>query len=122
VRIAPGIVAAGWAQRRIIQKTALTLIPSKSQGISMQTNDADTILNIAVTGPVIRIDLGTLLPQGAGADGKPQLEARMTQQLVMPLEGFVRSMGMQEQVIRKLLADGVLKATSTAAAVEVGTP
>lgn len=81
----------------------------------MQTNDADTILNIAVTGPVIRIDLGTLLPQGTGADGKPQLKATMTQELVMPLEGFVRSMGMQEQVIRKLLADVVLKATSAAA-------
>jgi hypothetical protein len=87
----------------------------------MQTNYADTILNIAVTGPLIRIDLGTLLPQGTGSDGKPQLKATMTQQLVMPLEGFVRSMGVQEQVIRKLLADGVLKATPASSSQESST-
>ena len=28
----------------------------------------------------------------------------------MPMEGFVRAFGMQEQAIKKLVADGVLKA------------
>ena len=77
----------------------------------MQTNFADTILNITVTGGLIRIDLGTVTPQGQDQDGKPILKATHTQQLVMPLDGFVRSIGMQEQVINKLLADGVLKAS-----------
>ena len=74
----------------------------------MQTNFADTILNIAVTGPLVRIDLGTVNPV-QGKDGKQQFRPTITQQLVMPLEGFARSFGMQESVIKKLIADGVLK-------------
>jgi len=29
--------------------------------------------------------------------------------VVMPLEGFVRSFGLQEQIVRKLIANGVIK-------------
>jgi hypothetical protein len=76
----------------------------------MQTTFADTILSINLTGPLVRIDLGTLAPV-PGKDGKQELRATPTQQLVMPLEGFVRAFGMQESVIKKLLADGVLKAS-----------
>jgi hypothetical protein len=74
----------------------------------MPTNFADTILNISVTGALVRIDLGTIasLP---GQDGKQELRATPTQQLVMPLDGFVRAFGLQEQLIKKLIADGVLK-------------
>ena len=75
----------------------------------MQTNFADTILGINLTGPLVRIDLGTVAPV-PGKDGKQELRATPTQQLVMPLEGFVRAFGMQESVIKKLIADGVLKA------------
>lgn len=74
----------------------------------MQTNFADTVLNLSVTGPLVRMDLGTLTPL-TGADGKQELRATPTQQVVMPLEGFVRAFGMQERLVKKLLADGVLK-------------
>ena len=75
----------------------------------MQTTFADTILNIAITGNLVRLDLGTITPI-QGKDGKQELRANPTQQVVMPMEGFVRAFGMQEQVIKKLIADGVLKA------------
>jgi hypothetical protein len=75
----------------------------------MQTNFADTILNISLTGPLVRIDLGTMTPL-PGQDGKQELRATPTQQLVMPLDGFVRAFALQEQLIKKLIADGVLKA------------
>ena len=75
----------------------------------MQTNFADTVLNVAITSALVRLDFGTVSPV-QGADGKQELRATPTFQLVMPIEGFVRAFGMQEQVIKKLLADGVLKA------------
>ena len=75
----------------------------------MQTQFADTVLNIAITGPLVRLDLGIVTPQTDG-QGKQQLRATATQQLVMPIEGFVRAFGMQEQVMKKLLADGVIQA------------
>jgi hypothetical protein len=77
----------------------------------MQTNYADTILNITLTGAMVRIDLGTVVPV-TNADGTQEGRATQTQQLVMPLDGFVQSFGVQERVIKKLLADGVLTANA----------
>ena len=78
----------------------------------MQTTFADTIINIAITGNLVRLDLGTVIPVQT-QDGKQELRVTPTQQIVMPLEGFVRAVGMQEQIIKKLIADGVLKTPST---------
>lgn len=75
----------------------------------MQTTFADTIVNIAVTGNLVRLELGTVIPAPT-QDGKQELRVTPTQQVVMPLDGFVRAVSMQEQVIKKLIADGVLKA------------
>lgn len=67
---------------------------------------ADRLVNIAVTGNLIRLELGTL--QAPAAQGQPpQLLA--TQTLVMPLEGFLPSFGMMETLVKKLVADGVIK-------------
>jgi hypothetical protein len=74
----------------------------------MNTTFADTMLNITVTGPLVRIDLGTLTPT-TNAEGKQEVRATVTQQLVMPLEGFARSFGMQESVIKRMVTDGILK-------------
>lgn len=80
----------------------------------MNTTFADTILNIAVTGPLVRIDLGTVSAV-QGQNGQQELRATPTQQLVMPLDGFVRAFGLQEGVIKKLIADGVLQPQPQAA-------
>jgi hypothetical protein len=82
----------------------------------MQTNYADTIINITVTGPLIRLELGTVINQGK--DGKQDLVATPTQQVVMPLEGFLRAFGMQETVVKKLVADGVINAQPANAAAQ----
>ena len=67
---------------------------------------SDRIVNLSVTGPLVRIELGTLqLPTAEGQ--KPQLVASQT--LVMPLEGFVQSFGMMEGIVKRLVADGVIK-------------
>ena len=89
----------------------------------MQTTFADTILNIALTGDLIRIDLRTITPVHT-SDEKQALRANPNQQVVMPIEGCVRAFGMQERIIKKLVAEVVLEAKSTpkhSASVSTGT-
>ena len=74
----------------------------------MQTFFKDGILNIAITGPLVRIDYGTATPV-TNAEGKQEVRLNPSQQVVMPMEGFVRAFEAQEQLIKKLIADGVLK-------------
>lgn len=74
----------------------------------MQTLFADAITNIAVTGTLVRIELSTAsLTQND--EGKQEVRMVPHQHLVMPLEGFVRAVGVQEQIVRRLIADGVVK-------------
>jgi hypothetical protein len=87
--------------------------------VPSSANFADRIVNIAVTGPMIRIELGTLvLPAGEGATQK----LAPSQTLVMPLDGFLVSFGMLESVVRKLVADGVVKPRPQGDAATTGEP
>lgn len=74
----------------------------------MQSNFADALINIAITGPVVRLDFGVAVPVKT-PDGKQEVRVNPTQQVVMPLEGFIRAFGAQENVVKKLIADGVIK-------------
>lgn len=74
----------------------------------MQTNFADTILNISVTGPLVRIDFGTLVPDPADPE-KKKLIATPTQQVVMPIEGFARAFATQQRIIKRLVDSGILE-------------
>lgn len=66
---------------------------------------ADRIINIAVTGPLIRLELGTVIPP-TSEGAKPGL--RSTQTIVMPLDGFLASFGMLESLVKKMIADGMV--------------
>jgi hypothetical protein len=68
---------------------------------------SDTIVQVSLTGSLVRIELGTVAV--VNKDGKQEARLVPTQQLVMPLEGFVRGFGVQQQAVNKLIADGVLK-------------
>ncbi len=70
------------------------------------TSFADRIVNIAVTGTVVRIEFGALAPP-ASEGAAPTLVSSQT--LVMPLDGFLASFGMLESVVKKMIADGVVK-------------
>lgn len=67
---------------------------------------ADRIVNVAVTGLLVRIDLGQLEPP-EDSGGKPKLVA--TRRIVLPLDGFAASFGMLEAVMKKLLDDGLVQ-------------
>jgi len=67
---------------------------------------ADRLLNIAVSGPLVRLQWGVMdSPQTEGE--KPTLQA--TQTLVMPLNGLLASLSMIDGLVKQLVKDGVLK-------------
>jgi hypothetical protein len=68
---------------------------------------ADGISAVHVTGNLIRIDLMTVQPQLKSDNGKPVVE--VNKRLIMPLDGFVRSFAVQEQIMKQLLEAGVVK-------------
>ena len=69
---------------------------------------ADTFNGIAVTGNLVRIDLATLAPQPGGQPQgtPPQFETRG--RLVMPIDGFLRAFALAEDVMKKLIAAGIV--------------
>lgn len=67
---------------------------------------ADRIVNVAVTGPLVRLELGALAVN-PDDPAKPTLQP--TQTVVMPMDGFLASFGLMESLMKKLLADGVIK-------------
>jgi len=67
---------------------------------------ADVIGNISVTGHLVRIDF---LSQAMPLSEQQGAQLQVSHRLVMPLEGFLRSLETQEQVRSKLIADGVVK-------------
>lgn len=68
---------------------------------------ADTISAVHVTGNLVRIDLATVQPHLKSDNGQPVLDA--SRRIIMPLEGFVQSMAVQENIIKQLIKAGVLQ-------------
>lgn len=74
----------------------------------------DSLVNITLTGPLVRLDFGVNAPV-KDADGKEVVQITTTEQVVMPVEGFVRAFGLQEQAIQQLIKSGVLTPRDEAA-------
>ncbi|MBP2627514.1 MAG: hypothetical protein H6Q68_2225 [Firmicutes bacterium] len=74
----------------------------------------DGISAIHVTGNLIRIDLLTLQPQLKSENGQPVVE--VNKRLIMPLEAFIQSLAIQQEIVQKLLSTGVLKQNDNASA------
>ncbi|MGQ0510708.1 MAG: hypothetical protein ACT4P9_08845 [Betaproteobacteria bacterium] len=72
----------------------------------MDETYADRILNVVVTGAMVRIDLGSLALH-QDKDDKPKLEFR--RRLVMPVDGFLQSFALMAQVVQQLEKQGVIK-------------
>ena len=68
---------------------------------------ADGISAVHVTGNLVRIDLMTVQPQLKSKDGQPVVE--VNQRIIMPLEGFVQSLGVQDNIVKQRIEAGVLK-------------
>ena len=68
---------------------------------------ADAFENILAHGGVVRIDLASYAPKETADGERPALE--VTGRLVLPLEGFVRAFAGMREVIRQLVAAGVIE-------------
>jgi hypothetical protein len=72
---------------------------------------ADTIGSITVTGNLVRIDFVSMAA-AQPADPKEPRRFEMTQRVVVPLEGFLRGMAAQQDIINKMLEAGILKSNA----------
>ncbi len=68
---------------------------------------ADAISAVHVTGNMVRIDLMTVQPHLKSDNGQPVFD--ISKRIIMPLEGFVQSLAVQEDIVKKLIDAGVLK-------------
>ena len=73
----------------------------------------DAISAVHVTENLVRLDLMTLQPHLQSENGQPVVE--VNQRLIMPLDGFVQSLAVQEELLKKLIAAGVLQVNSQVA-------
>ena len=77
----------------------------------------DAISAVHVTGNLVRIDLMTVQPHMNSDNGQPVVE--INKRLIMPLDGFIQSFSVQENIIKQLIEAGVLQKNEVQ---EVSTP
>jgi len=75
---------------------------------------ADGISSVHVTGNLVRIDLMTVQPHLKSDTGQPVVD--ISNRIIMPLEGFVQSLAVQENIVSQLIDIGVLKKNLSEAA------
>lgn len=80
---------------------------------------ADAISAVHVTGNMVRIDLMSLQPQLKSDNGQPVFD--ISRRIIMPLDGFIKSIAVQEQVLQQLIAAGTVKKAEPAAPVATPT-
>ena len=76
---------------------------------------ADAVSAVHVTGNLVRIDLMTLQPHLKSDNGQPVYD--ISKRIIMPLEGFIQSIAVQETILKQLIDSGVLKNNQEAAPV-----
>jgi len=67
---------------------------------------ADGISEITLVGSTLRIDLVSLSPTERDANNNPRQV--LCQRIVMPVEGFASTFNLLEQVMQRLLNDGLV--------------
>lgn len=68
---------------------------------------ADGIGEITLSGGMVRIDLVSITGTQKNKDQPPQFEVR--QRVVMPPDGFLRSFGAMESLVKQLIDAGLIK-------------
>jgi hypothetical protein len=76
--------------------------------MSTATHFSDAVAQVSLTGQLVRIEFGTVvLGQAEGAE-VPANRLAPTQVLVMPVQGFVQGLALQQQALKRLIDDGVV--------------
>lgn len=74
---------------------------------------ADAISAVHVTGNLVRIDLMVIQPHLKSDNGQPV--ADINRRIIMPLEGFIQSLAVQDNIVKQLAAAGILQKNDSAA-------
>jgi hypothetical protein len=77
---------------------------------------ADGVSAVHVTGNLVRLDLLTVQPHLKSENGQPVVE--INKRLIMPLEGFIQALAIQQDIAQQLISAGVLKHTPAETAPE----
>ena len=72
---------------------------------------SEGIGEVAITGPVVRLDLLTLSLEERDEKGQPKLV--LCQRVVMPVEGLIRSFAVLNEAMRELEKRGVVRKHAT---------
>lgn len=67
---------------------------------------ADGVSAVHITGQLVRIDLMTIQPHLKSDNSQPVVE--VNQRLILPLDGFLQALSMQNNFVNQLIATGVL--------------
>ena len=67
---------------------------------------ADRVVGISVHNGLVRLDLGVVAGSAKGKDDKPAVKLDVTHQLVLPMEGFIAAVAMQEKLVKELVGRG----------------
>ena len=68
---------------------------------------ADGIGEITLSGGMVRMDLVTLQGSQKDSENKPKLE--LSQRIIMPPDGFLRSFSAMENLVKQLIDAGLVK-------------
>jgi len=79
---------------------------------------ADGIGSIVLEGGVMRIDLMSMIPGQRDKDNKPQLAFR--QRIVMPVEGFLNSYKIFQEIIGKMEQSGLIARQPAGSGADLG--
>jgi hypothetical protein len=64
---------------------------------------ADRLVGISVHNGLVRLNLGVVAGAARGKDDKPAVKLETTHQLVLPLDGFIAAVAMQEKLVKELV-------------------
>lgn len=79
---------------------------------------ADGIGEISLSGGMVRIDLVSLVGSQNNESDKPRLEPKT--RIIMPPEGFLRSFGAMENLVKQLIDAGLIRPREGAENAPVG--
>ncbi len=63
---------------------------------------ADRVVGISIQDGVVRLDLAVYAGQVKDKDDQVKQRLEITSQVVLPLDGFVNAVGMQQRVVKEL--------------------
>lgn len=63
---------------------------------------SDRIVGMSIQNGLVRIDLATIAGRAKNKDGQEGFKMDVTHQLVIPMDGFVAGLGMQQKLLKEV--------------------